>query len=386
MHDLEGARGYRSMTQGSGGQVRVPYVALPLRAARVKREIMTALEQVVDHGVYILGPEVQEFERRFARYCGTRYAVGVGDGTSALMLVLRGIGIGPGDEVITVPNSFVASASSAALLGATPRFVDVRRADMNMDPDLLARAISPRTKAIVPVHLAGHPADMEPILKIGERYGIPVVEDAAQAVGTTYHGKRTGSFGRAGCFSLHPLKNLHAIGDAGAIVTDDESLYEWLLKARNHGLRSRDEVEFWSPNTRLDTLQAAVLTVMLGHLDEWIRERREVAEELRAGLRGVVGVPEEVPGSFHTYQTFVVTAEKRDALLDHLRRRAVDAKVHYPLAIHTQPAARSLGHRPDDFPVTQWLADHVVSLPIYPEMTEAQRRAVIDGVRSFYEA
>ena len=374
------------MSQIRQGQIRVPYVALPLRAARVKREIMSAIEKVIDHGIYILGPEVQEFEARFARYCGTRYAVGVGDGTSALMLALRGLAVGPGDEVITAPNSFVASASAAALLGATPRFVDVRRHDMNMDPDLLERAISPRTKAIVPVHLAGHAADMEPILKIGERYGIPVIEDAAQAVGTTYHDKRTGSFGRAGCFSLHPLKNLHAIGDAGVIVTDDQTLYEWLIMARNHGLRSRDEVEFWSPNTRLDTLQAAVLTVMLEHLDRWVDERRAIAEQFRAGLRDVVGVPEEAPGCFHTYQTFVIVAEKRDALLDHLRQRGIDAKVHYSLAIHSQPAARSLGHRPDDFPVTQWLTGRIVSLPIYPEMTEAQRRAVIDGVRSFYRA
>ncbi len=374
------------MPLSSGDQVRVPYVALPRRAARVKREIMTAIERVVDHGIYILGPEVQEFEQRFARYCGTRYAVGVGDGTSALILALRGLGVGPGDEVITAPNSFVASASSAALLGATPCFVDVRWTDMNLDPDLLERAITPRTRAIVPVHLAGHPADMEPILKIGERYGIPVIEDAAQAVGTMYHGRRTGSLGRAGCFSLHPLKNLHGIGDAGVIVTDDESLYEWLMKARNHGLRNRDEVEFWSPNSRLDTIQAAVLTVMLDHLEEWIQERRDVAEQYRAALRGVVGVPEEAPGCRHTYQTFVIAAERREGLLEHLHRRGVDAKVHYPVAIHMQPAARALGHRPDDFPVTRWLSDRIISLPIYAELSERQRRAVIDAVRSFYTA
>jgi dTDP-4-amino-4,6-dideoxygalactose transaminase len=379
-------KGVRAVTPGARAEVRVPYVALPLRARRVKRELMTAIEKVIDHGIYILGPEVSDFESRFARYCGTRYAVGVGDGTSALILALRGLGVGAGDEIITAPNSFVASASSAALLGATPRFVDVRSEDMNMDPALLERAISPRTKAIVPVHLAGYPADMEPILKIGERHGIPVVEDAAQSVGTTYHGRRTGGFGRAGCFSLHPLKNLHAIGDAGVIVTDDESLYRWLLKARNHGLRNRDEVEFWSPNTRLDTLQAAVLTVMLEHLDEWIRERREVADQFRAGLRDVVRVPEEAPGCFHTYQTFVIVAERRAALLDHLCHRGIDAKVHYPLAIHMQPAARSLGHRPDDFPIARWLTDRVVSLPIYGEMTPEQRAAVLDGVRSFYAA
>jgi dTDP-4-amino-4,6-dideoxygalactose transaminase len=365
--------------------VHVPYVALSLRAKRVKEQLMTAIEKVIDHGIYVLGPEVQDFEKRFASYCGTRFAVGVSDGTSALILALQGLGVGPGDEVITAPNSFAASASTIALLGATPRFVDVRRQDMNMDPALLERAVSPRTKAIVPVHLAGLPADMEPILKIAERHRIPVVEDAAQAVGTTYHGKRTGALGQAGCFSLHPLKNLHAIGDAGVIVTDDEHLYTWLLKARNHGLRTRDEVEFWSRNTRLDTLQAAVLIVMLEHLDEWIEERREIAAQFRTGLRDVVGVPEETPGSFHTYQTFVIVAEHRNALLEHLQRRGVDAKVHYPVPIHMQPAARELGYKPDAFPIVHWLADRIISLPIYAEMTLEQRAAVIEGVHSFYK-
>jgi dTDP-4-amino-4,6-dideoxygalactose transaminase len=362
----------------------VPFVALPLRAARVKQELLAAIERVIDHGSYVLGPEVQEFERRFADYCGTRYAVGVADGTTALVLALRALGAGPGDEVITAPNSFIASASSAALLGATPRFVDVRRDDMNLDPDRLEAAITPRTKAIVPVHLTGYPADMEPILKIAERHRIPVIEDASQSVGTTYHGHRTGSLGHLGCFSLHPLKNLHAIGDAGVITTSDERCYQWLLKARNHGLRTRDEVEFWSTNSRLDTLQAAVLNVMLDHLDGWIAERRQIAAEYRQGLRDVVGVPAESPDCYHTYQTFMIVAERRDALLQHLRARGIDAKIHYALAIPMQPAARGLGHQPDDFPVTRWLADRILSLPCYAELTSAQRRAVIDGVRSFY--
>ena len=366
------------------GEVPVPYVALQLRARRVKREMMAAVERVIDHGQYILGPEVQAFEERFASYCGTRFAVGVSDGTAALMLVLRSLGVGPGDEVLTAPNSFIASASSAALLGATPRFADVRREDMNLDPDLLETAITPRTKAIVPVHLAGHPADMEGILKIGERHGVPVVEDAAQSVGTVYHGRRTGSMGYAGCFSLHPLKNLHAVGDGGVITTNDKRLYHWLLRARNHGLRTRDEVEFWSTNSRLDTVQAAILNVMLDRLEEWIAERREIAAEFCSSLAECVGVPREAPGCCHTYQTFVIHAERRDALLEHLRRRGIDAKVHYPIPIPMQEAARVLGHRPEDFPVTRWLADRIVSLPLYPEMSPEQRSAVIDGVRSFY--
>ncbi len=364
--------------------VTVPYVALPLRGARVKRELMTAIERVMDHGMYILGPEVREFETRFAQYCGTKYAVGVSDGTMALILVLRSLGIGPGDEVITAPNSFIASASAAALIGATPRFADVRRDDMNLNPDLLEAAITPRTKAIIPVHLTGHPADMEPISKIAERHGIPVVEDAAQSVGTLYHGRRMGSMGYAGCFSLHPLKNLHGIGDAGVVTTNDEHLYQWLLKARNHGLRTRDEVEFWSTNSRLDTLQAAILNVMLDHLDEWIKERREVAAEFCAKLQEVVGVPVEQPGCFHTYQTFMIHAERRSTLLQHLKARGIDAKVHYPLTIPMQEAARGLGYSPDDFPVARWLAERIVSLPLYAEMTRAQRAAVVEGVRSFY--
>jgi dTDP-4-amino-4,6-dideoxygalactose transaminase len=366
------------------GQVVVPYVALGRRAQRIKPELMAAIERVLDHGMYVLGPEVADFEARFATYCGTRYAVGVSDGTTALILALRGLGVGAGDEVITAPNSFIASASSAALVGAVPRFVDVRRDDMNLNPDLLEAVITPRTKAIVPVHLAGHPADMEPIVKIADRHGIRVIEDASQAVGTSYHGRRTGSLGSVGCFSLHPLKNLHAAGDAGIITTSDERLYQWLVKARNHGLRTRDETEFWSTNSRLDTIQAAILNVMLDHLDTWIGQRREVAAEFCAGLADVVGVPTEAPGCFHTYQTFMITAERRAALLEHLRGRGIDAKVHYPLTIPMQPAAKALGHRPEDFPVATWLADHIVSLPIYAEMTRAQREIVIDGVRSLY--
>ena len=362
----------------------VPYVALPLRINRVKPALMAAIERVLDHGGYILGPEVGEFERRFAAYCGTRFAVGVADGTAALMLAMRAAGVGSGDEVITAPNSFAASASSIALLGAIPRFVDVRREDMNLDPKLLEAAITPRTRAIMPVHLTGHPADMDPVREVAARRGIAVVEDAAQSVGAVYQGRRTGSLGMFGCFSLHPLKNLHALGDAGIITTDDEKLHGWLLKARNHGLRSRDEVEFWSPNTRLDTLQAAILGVMLDHLDTWTAERREIAAAYSAALASVVTVPRDRPGCLHTYQTYTIVAERRPALLEHLRQRGIDAKVHYPLTIPMQPAARALGHAPGDFPVATWLSERIVSLPVYPELTRAQRDAVIDGVRSFY--
>lgn len=364
--------------------VNVPYVALPLQMRPIKNEVLAAVDRVLEHGMYILGPEVAEFERRFAEYCGTTYAVGISDGTAALILTLRGLGVGAGDEVITAPNSFVASASCAALIGAKPVFVDVREPDMNLDPELLERAITARTKAIIPVHLAGHSADMDPILQIASRRGIPVIEDAAQSVGSTYKGRRTGSMGVAGCFSLHPLKNLHAVGDAGVITTNDERLYQWLLKARNHGLRTRDEVEFWSTNSRLDTLQAAILMVSLDYLDRWTEERRAVAMEYSAALKDVVEVPDEPDDYVHTYQTYVIRASRRDALIEHLKARKIDAKVHYPQAIHMQPAARELGLAPDDFPVAHSLVQRIVSLPLYGELTAEQRRAVVDGVRSFY--
>src|SRR5262245_41492104 len=351
---------------------------------RIKPELLAAVERVLEDGRYILGPDVGAFEQHFAEYCGTRYAVGVSSGTTALTLVLRGLGVGPGDEVITAANSFIASAACAALIGARPVLIDVRRIDMNLDPDLLERAITRRTKAIIPVHLTGHPAEMDAILTIGERHGIPVVEDAAQAVGTSYHGRRTGSLGRAGCFSLHPLKNLHAYGDAGIITTNDDALYKWLLKARNHGLRNRDESEFWSTNSRIDTVQAAMLDVKLPYLDEWTRERRAIAAEYCAALRDVVELPTEAPGCLHTYQTFMIKAERREGLLQHLQRRGVDAKVHYPAPIHMQPAAAGLDYRPDDFPVAWWLSERIVSLPLYAELTPAQRQCVTDSVREFY--
>jgi dTDP-4-amino-4,6-dideoxygalactose transaminase len=366
--------------------VAVPYVALPLQMRTIKNEVLAAIDRVLEHGMYILGPEVAEFEQRYADYCGTKYAVGISDGTAALILMLRAIGVRPGDEVITAPNSFIASASCAALLGAKPVFVDVRESDMTLDPELLERAITSKSKAIIPVHLAGHAADMDPIMEIANRHGIPVIEDAAQSVGSTYNGRRTGSMGLAGTFSLHPLKNLHAVGDAGIITTNDEPLYRWMLKARNHGLRTRDEVEFWSTNSRLDTLQAAILTVSLDHLDGWTAARRAVAAEYSRALKDIVDVPTEPDGYLHTYQTYMIKAPRRDALIEHLQARRVDAKVHYPQPIHMQPAARELGLAPDAFPVAYSLSQRIVSLPAYGELTPDQRHAVIDGVRSFYAA
>jgi dTDP-4-amino-4,6-dideoxygalactose transaminase len=364
-------------------KVDVPYVDLAWQHRVLRDELLHAVEQVFDHGQFVLGPEVGLFEQWFAAACGVRYAVGVANGTDALTLAMRCLGIGEGDEVVTVPNSFLATASAIALTGARPVFVDVRD-DYNMDPDRLADAITSRTKAIVPVHLTGRPADMEAILDAAERHGLHVIEDAAQAVGATCHGRAVGSFGVAGAFSLHPLKNLSACGDAGVITTSDDDLYEKLILARNHGLRNRDECDTWGRNSRLDTLQAALLLVKMKHLDEWTQARRAHAELYREQLRGLVGVPEDRPHEHAVYHTFVVQTDRRDALREHLRRRGVETKVHYPIPIHLQPAARHLGYRRGDFPVAERQAGRVLSLPVGPELDERRVRHVAQCVAQFH--
>ena len=361
----------------------VPFVSLALQTAPLKAEIMAAIEAVLDSGQYILGAPVEEFERRFAALCGAPAAVGVDNGTSALILVLRALGIGPGDEVITPPNSFLASAAAVTLVGARPVFVDVRD-DLNIDPTLVETAVTPRTRAILPVHLTGRPAAMDALCDVARRRGLAVVEDAAQAVGARLHGRAVGTFGAAGCFSLHPLKNLAAVGDAGIVVTADERMAAALRQSRNHGLRTRDHCDAWSINARLDPLQAAVLNVKLAYLEGWTAAKRAIAARYGEALRDVVRVPEERPGEHAVYQTYVVRADRRDDLQRHLTARGVDSKVHYPVPLHLQDAARDLGYGKGDFPVTERLATEILSLPIYPELTTAQQDAVVAGVRSFY--
>ena len=362
----------------------VSYVNLPVQHQNIKTELLQTVERVLNHGGFILGDEVATFESEFAAYCGTRYAVGVANGTDAMVLALKALGIGVNDEVITAPNSFLASASAIALTGATPVFVDVRD-DYNLDPDLLKAAITPRTRAILPVHLTGRPADMNAILAVAEKHGLVVVEDAAQAVGAKYHGQRVGSFGVAGCFSFHPLKNLNACGDGGVITTNNEAVYQYLLKARNHGLRNRNECQFWSLNSRLDALHAAMLQVKLKYLDTWTEVRRANAVFYRERLADVVQVPQEQPHEYAVYQTFVVQAERRDDLCCYLTECGVETKVHYSIPIHLQEAARSLGYKAGDFPVAEQQAECILSLPVYPELTVEQREHVVSAIGAFYE-
>jgi dTDP-4-amino-4,6-dideoxygalactose transaminase len=364
----------------------VPYVNLAGQHQPMKAELLEAIARVIDRGDFILGQDVEEFEARFAELCGARHAVGVNSGTDALILSLRALGIGPGDEVITAPNSFVASASCISLVGATPTFADVRD-DYNLDPALLERAITPKTKAILPVHLSGRPAEMGPIMDVARNHGLKVVEDCAQAVLASCDGQRVGSFGDAGCFSLHPLKTLNACGDAGIVTTNDAALAGELRVLRNIGLKNRDECSLPSGNSRLDTLQAAVLLVKLRYLDEFTRKRRANAAFYRERLAGIPGfhMPVDEPWAWSVYHTFVIQTPRRDALKAYLAERGVSTAIHYPIPIHLQPAMADLGYGRGSFPVTERQADQILSLPVYPELSDDDLDYVAQTIRAFFE-
>lgn len=363
----------------------VPFVDLSRQYLGLREELLDAIDRVCRSGAYILGPDVTMFEERLAAFCGTRFALGVANGADALLLSMKALGIGPGDEVITAPNSFIASAWTIHALGATPVFADVAE-DFNIDPEKVEAAITRRTRAIMPVHLTGRPARMDALLEICRRHGLHMVEDAAQAIGARYNGKRVGSFGAAGGFSLHPLKNLHAYGDGGVITTDDPAVFEKVAKLRNHGLRNRDECEVWGVNSRLDSIQAAVLLVKLTHLDAWNARSRAIAGRYRAALARYMWVPTDRPEEEPVYHRFIVQAEDRDRMMAFLAREGVETKVNYPIPIHLQPIGRGMGHKEGDFPVAERQAERIMSLPLYPEMTDDEVGFVIDRVEKFFRS
>lgn len=363
----------------------IPYVNLAAQHAPLRSELLSAVDRVLGHGKFILGPEVEEFERRFAQMCGVRHAIGVGNGTDALVLGLRVLSIGTGDEVITPPNSFVASAAAIALVGARPVFVDVT-GDLNIDVSRIEAAVTSRTRAVLPVHLTGRPAAMGPLMSLARRRGLAVLEDCAQAVAAECDGQRVGSFGDVGCFSLHPLKTLNACGDGGVLTTNDPAIDRRLREMRNLGLKNRDDCVVWSGNSRLDTLQAALLLVKLGHLDEWTGRRRAHADAYRRLLAGIPGVdlPVERPNERAVYHTFVIQADRRDELRAFLTERGIGTQIHYPVPIHLQSAARELGYGPGSFPVAEAQAGRILSLPVYPELTAEDLARVASEIRSFY--
>ena len=364
----------------------VPYVDLGGLHRGIKAELLAAVETVLERGDFILGREVADFEERFAELCGTRHAVGVNSGTDALILALRALDIGSGHEVIVPANSFVATASAVAIVGARPVFVDVG-ADYNLDPRLIEAAVTPRTRAIVPVHLTGRPAAMDEIAAVADRNGLQVIEDAAQAVLARYRDRPVGSLGTVGCFSLHPLKTLSACGDGGVLTTDDGELAARVRMLRNVGQRAPGDVVAWSGNSRLDTVQAAMLLVKLAHVEEWTARRRANAALYQAALSGLPGfeVPVDAPAEWAVYHTFVAQSDNRDELRAYLADRGVQSHVHYPLPIHLQPACSELGYARGDLPATERQASRILSLPVHTRLTEDQLEYVAASVRAFCE-
>jgi dTDP-4-amino-4,6-dideoxygalactose transaminase len=363
---------------------RIPLLDLVSQYECLSDEILPAMEKVLSSSQFILGEEVELFEDKFAVYCDADHCVGVASGTDALHLALRGLDIGPGDEVITAANTFAATAFAIAYTGASPVFVDVSLDDYNIEVGLIERAITERTKAIVPVHLYGQPADMEAILDIARRFGLKVVEDACQAHGAYLGKQRVGSLGDAGCFSFYPGKNLGAYGDGGAVVTNDTQLAEKIRLLRNYGQRVKNQHSMLGFNSRLDTLQAAVLLVKLNYLDYWNEQRRAVAQrynELLADLDVVT--PTEDRNVQHVYHVYVVQHANRDELVEHLKQRGIYCGIHYPTPLPEAQPFRTANTVPKGAPISTAFAKRILSLPMYPELTETQIQRVVQGVSSF---
>ncbi len=365
--------------------MKIDFVDLKAQYAAISREVDEAIQRVVTSADFILGKDVELFERDFAAYCGVNQAVGVDSGASALELALRAYGIGAGNEVITVSHTFAATAFAISATGAVPVFVDADERTYNMNPALIEAAITPRTKAILPVHLYGQPADIEEISRIARKHDLLLIEDACQAHGAQFRAKRVGSFGDAGCFSFYPGKNLGAYGDGGMIVTKDANVAEKLRILRNCGQSEKYKHVLVGFNRRLDNLQAAVLRVKLPHLESWNEARRNAARLYNEFLRDAANIvtPREGEDRTHVYHLYVIQHPNRDQLLMHLREQGISAGLHYPTPVHLQPCYRSLNVPRGSLPVTESLASRVISLPMYPELTREQIEFVCDHVQQF---
>ncbi len=361
--------------------MNVPWVNLTIQHQNIRAEINAAIQGVLDRGDFILGHDVEKLEEEFAAYCGAKYAVGVDSGLSALELSLRALGIGPGDDVIVPAHTFTATAAAISFAGANPIFVDADPATMNIDVDKIEDAITPKTKAILPVHLYGLPADMNVILGIAEKYHLVVVEDACQAHGAKYRGERTGSIGNAAGFSFYPTKNLGACGDGGIVTTNDAKVADMIRALRNCGQRVKNVHELAPFNHRLDNMQAAILRVKLHYLDQWIESRRKVADMYNKLLAGTdLVLPLEPPGYQHVYHLYVVRSKHRDALQAYLKEHGVGTAIHYPNPVHLQPYYAEGRDRHGEFPVAEKVCTEILSLPMYPELTAEEVEVVASEI------
>ena len=358
--------------------MKIPLVDLKTQYVSIKKEIDQAIYNIIHEAAFIGGKYVKTFEQNFSNYVGTKYCIGVGNGTDALFIALKSLGIKEGDEVITVSNSFIATSEAITMAGAKVVFVDCREDTYNIDVEKTEKAITKKTKAIIPVHLYGQSSDMEPILDIAKKYRIFVVEDAAQAHGAKYKGKNIGTLGHCACFSFYPGKNLGAYGDAGAIVTDDDELARKVRMYANHGRLDKYNHEFEGLNSRLDGLQAAILDLKLKYLERWNKRRRGIAKIYDKGLNSIVITPNVLPNVKHVYHLYVIRVKKRDKVRELLAKNGISTGIHYPTPLPFLRAYNYLGHKPADFPVAYFLKDEILSLPIHGNMPDEEVEYVIE--------
>lgn len=361
----------------------IPFLNIKAQHETIKDEIATALQEVINNTSFAGGPQVKRFEDNFARFCQCEHAIGVGSGTDALWMALIGLGIGKGDEVITSPGTFIATAEAISFCGATPVFVDIDAQTYNIDPSLIEAAITPRTKAIIPVHLFGQTADMDPILEIARRHNLVVIEDACQAHNAEYKGRRAGSLSAAGCFSFYPGKNLGAYGEAGAVVTNNQELADKLRMFRDHGQRKKYYHSIIGWNTRMDGFQGAVLDVKLPHLPAWTNARRRNATLYNELLKDVaqIKLPFEADYAQHVYHIYAIRAQNRDQLINKLAEQGITCGIHYPVPLHLQEAYQFLGYSEGDFPNAEKCAQEFVSLPMFPELEEESIRYIAKKIK-----
>jgi dTDP-4-amino-4,6-dideoxygalactose transaminase len=365
---------------------KILYLDLPAQIRGIRKDLDAAIARTLDNCSFCLGPDVTQFEKDFAGYIGAKYCVGFNSGTSALHVAMLLLGVGPGDEVVTTPFTFVATSWAISYVGAKPVFVDVDDATFNLDPKLIERAITPRTKAVMPVHLYGHPFDLDPILAICHKHKLPLVEDTAQSHGAKYKGKIVGAFGDISCFSFYPGKNLGACGEGGALVTNNAAFDKRARSLREHGSTVRyyhDEVGY---NYRMEGFQGAVLGVKLKHLEKWLLERRRVAKRYTELLAGTpLQLPHEAGYAQSAWHLYIVRHSRRDDLKKHLEANGIGCALHYPVPLHLQKCYANLGHKAGDFPVAEKAARECLSLPIYPELTDAQIQRVAEVIKGFFK-
>ncbi|HXZ40937.1 MAG TPA: DegT/DnrJ/EryC1/StrS family aminotransferase [Terriglobales bacterium] len=366
-----------------------PFIDLKAQYRSIKLEVDSAIQRVMESQQFILGPEVESLEMEIAAYSQSQFGIACASGSDALLLALMALEVGPGDEIITTPFTFVATAGSVARMRARPVFVDIDPTTYNIDPKKIQAAITSKTKAIIPVHLFGMAADMDSIMVIGDAEGVAVIEDAAQAIGARYAGRRVGSIGLCGCFSFFPSKNLGGAGDGGMLTTNDGALADKLRILRTHGSRTKYDYELIGMNSRLDALQAAILRVKLMHLDSWSEGRRQKAARYSHlfkdyGLGDVVRLPALNPKCNHIYNQYVIRVAKRDELKAYLRSRGVPAEIYYPSPLHLERAFRYLGYKPGDLPEAEAASKEVLAIPVFPEMSDEQQNLVVDSIAAFY--